>query len=86
MGSVIVYTLKCDNNHGFEEWFTSMAAYDDMTTAGKLACPVCDSTKIEKAPMAPSVSGSKESQYDRCQSMSEAPPCAQACAGSCAPR
>lgn len=83
---MIVYTLKCENNHGFEEWFTSMAAFDSMTAAGKVACPECDSTRIEKAPMAPSVSGSKESQYDRCQSMAEAPPCAQACGGGCMPR
>jgi len=83
---MIVYTLKCENNHGFEEWFTSMAAFDAMTAAGKLACPECDSTVVVKAPMAPSVSGSKESQYDRCQSMAEAPPCAQACGGGCMPR
>jgi hypothetical protein len=83
---MIVYTLKCENNHGFEEWFTSMAAFDELVGKGKLACPECDSTKIVKAPMAPSVSGAKESQYDRCQSMSEAPPCAQACGGGCSPR
>ncbi len=83
---MIVYTLKCENNHGFEEWFTSMGAFDALAAAGKLACPECDSSRVEKAPMAPSVSGSKESQYDRCQAMAEAPPCAQACGGSCLPR
>ena len=83
---MIVYTLQCDHGHAFEEWFTSMSAYDALVAAGKIGCPQCDSTAVTKAPMAPSVSGAKESQYDRCQSMSEAPPCASACAGSCAPR
>jgi len=33
---------------------------DLQAATGKLVCPVCDSRKVDKAPMAPSVSGTKK--------------------------
>ena len=57
---MIVYSLACDKQHHFEGWFASSAAYDEQAATGKLVCPVCDSSKVEKAPMAPSVSGTKK--------------------------
>jgi len=56
---VIVYSLKCDNSHEFEGWFASGAAFDEQAASGKLVCPVCESRRIGKAPMAPSVAGTK---------------------------
>lgn len=56
---MIAYNLRCDKKHEFEAWFSSSAAYDDQAAAGLVACPRCASTKVEKAPMAPSVSGTK---------------------------
>ena len=56
---MIVYGLACDEGHGFEGWFKDSAAYDAQAAEGKLVCPVCNSRKIEKAPMAPAVSGTK---------------------------
>jgi hypothetical protein len=58
---VIVYNLRCRNSHEFEGWFQDSAAFDAQAKSGKLACPVCDSHKVEKAIMAPSVSGAKKS-------------------------
>lgn len=55
---MIVYNLRCGNKHEFEGWFASSAAYDSQEAEGKLGCPVCDSRKIEKAPMAPSLPSS----------------------------
>jgi len=57
---MIVYSLACDKRHNFEGWFASSAAYDEQAATGKLVCPVCDSRKVDKAPMAPSVSGTKK--------------------------
>ena len=57
---MIVYTLKCENSHEFEAWFQSGTAYDDQAKTGKLVCPMCESHKIEKAMMAPAVSGTKK--------------------------
>lgn len=58
---MIVYTLRCANDHSFEGWFASSAAFDEQAATGKLLCPMCDSKKVEKAPMAPAVSGTKKS-------------------------
>lgn len=57
---VIVYSLACAKGHGFEGWFKDSAAYDTQAADGKLVCPVCNSRKVQKAPMAPAVSGTKK--------------------------
>jgi hypothetical protein len=57
---VIVYSLKCEKSHEFEAWFPSGAVYDDQAATGKLVCPMCGSGKIEKAIMAPALSGTKK--------------------------
>jgi len=57
---LIVYSLKCAKGHEFEGWFASSAAFDDQSAHGKLICPVCNSKKVAKAVMAPSVSGTKK--------------------------
>jgi hypothetical protein len=50
---VIKYSLVCDNEHQFESWFANSAAYDKQAKRKLVACPVCNSTKVEKALMAP---------------------------------
>jgi len=59
--AVISYTLRCHNGHEFEGWFRDSAAFDEQSVAGHLGCAVCDSMRIEKAIMAPAVSGTKKS-------------------------
>ena len=54
---MIVYSLKCAGEHVFEGWFKDSAAFDEQAAAGKLVCPSCMTRKIEKAPMAPAVTG-----------------------------
>ena len=59
---MIVFDLICGNvGHGFEGWFGSSSDYEDQRTRGLIACPVCGSTAIEKAVMAPNV-GLKSNQ------------------------
>src|SRR3984893_18026999 len=50
---MIRYTLACERQHSFESWFQNSAAYDKQAKRGLVACPVCNSTKVEKAIMAP---------------------------------
>jgi hypothetical protein len=50
---MIRYTLVCNKRHEFESWFATSAAYDKQAKRGLVACPVCGSTKVEKAIMAP---------------------------------
>ncbi|MEM7732460.1 MAG: DUF1178 family protein [Pseudomonadota bacterium] len=56
---MIQFTLKCDNDHRFDSWFASSAAFEKLQAAGMAACPVCGSNDVEKALMAPRVRGSK---------------------------
>lgn len=55
---MIVYDLTCDQDHEFESWFKNSSAYDSLRKSRKVSCPICSSTKIRKAPMAPRISKS----------------------------
>lgn len=57
---MILFDLKCSNGHEFETWFANSDAFEKQRKAKKVECPVCGDTKIEKALMAPSVSGTKK--------------------------
>lgn len=52
---MIQYSLSCDNGHRFDAWFKSAAAFDEQHGRGIVGCPMCTSTKVDKAPMAPAV-------------------------------
>lgn len=56
---MIRYALRCSRGHDFESWFQSSSVYDSQRKRKLVACPMCDSTDVEKAIMAPSVSSSK---------------------------
>jgi hypothetical protein len=57
---MIRYALACDNGHAFESWFQNSAAFEKQVKAGLVTCPACNSAKIEKTIMAPSVTGAKK--------------------------
>ena len=75
---MIRYALACDEGHAFESWFANSATYDRQVKRGLVSCPVCNSTKVEKAIMAPRVAGTK-SRGDASMSapMPEAPASSQ---------
>lgn len=61
---MIHYRLRCAGSsesgedggrHEFEGWFADSAAYDDQSARGLVSCPVCGSTRVEKAIMAPAL-------------------------------
>ncbi len=52
---MIVFDLNCGHGHVFEAWFGSSADYEAQRERGLIACPVCDDTRVQKAPMAPAV-------------------------------
>ena len=56
---MIKYELKCRKDHVFEAWFYDSATYDKQAAGGKVVCPVCNSRKVTKAPMAPRIARSK---------------------------
>ena len=66
---MIVYNLRCTNSHEFEGWFKDSSAFDEQTSSSKLVCPICNSKKVEKAIMAPAVSGAKKSNLSAPEEM-----------------
>ena len=52
---MIRFSLQCDKDHAFEGWFASNDAFDDQAASGIVECPLCGSTRVEKALMAPNV-------------------------------
>lgn len=50
---MILFQLRCANDHEFEGWFRDNAGFDAQSAAGEIACPVCASTQVGKAIMAP---------------------------------
>lgn len=57
---MIRYALGCEAGHTFESWFNNSAAFDRQAARGLIACPLCGSTKVEKAIMAPALSGGRD--------------------------
>ena len=57
---MIRYALICEQGHDFESWFQDSAAYDKQAKRRLIACPVCGSSKVEKAIMAPRLSSSSK--------------------------
>jgi len=57
---MIRYALACSKGHTFESWFQNSAAYDKQAKRGLVECPVCGDSKVEKALMAPTLSGTKK--------------------------
>jgi len=58
---MIRYALTCPNDDQFEGWFASSDDYDAQEAGGRIECPVCGSAEVRKAPMAPAVARSRES-------------------------
>ena len=56
---MIRYNLRCAKGHSFESWFQSSAAYESQEKRKLVNCPVCGSTKVERAIMAPQIVSKK---------------------------
>ena len=56
---MIKYQLRCRCEYEFEGWFPSSRAYTQQKNKGMIKCPMCDSTAVDKAIMAPNVKTTK---------------------------
>ena len=56
---MIHYHLRCEQGHAFESWFQSSSAYEAQEKRKLVSCPVCGSSKVERAIMAPQVVSKK---------------------------
>ena len=51
----IKFALICECNSKFEGWFPTNEDYENQLAKGQLLCPMCDSTKVRKDIMSPSI-------------------------------
>lgn len=58
---MISFSLSCDNDHEFDGWFRSNDDFEAQKKRGLVSCPVCHSTRIDKALMAPAVASGRDS-------------------------
>jgi hypothetical protein len=52
---MIHYALRCGDGHEFDGWFRNSQSFEDQASLGQLDCPVCASTAISRALMAPNI-------------------------------
>jgi hypothetical protein len=57
---MIRYALACAKGHGFDSWFQSSAAFDRQAKRGLITCPVCGSSKVDKAIMSPNIARARK--------------------------
>ena len=55
---MIKYNLKCVNKHEFESWFSDSKEFDRLKKKDLIECIFCQTKKVEKSIMSPSVANS----------------------------
>lgn len=56
---MIRFQIVCSADHEFEAWFRNSDDFDAQADRKLVSCPVCATTEVQKALMAPSVATSK---------------------------
>jgi len=56
---MILYRLRCKEEHEFDGWFRNGATFDAQRESGALECPVCGTATVSKALMAPSIASGR---------------------------
>jgi len=62
---MIIYDLRCDNEHMFEGWFQSAADFDAQISRQLIGCPQCDSQNVRRVPSAVAISGHSLPEAER---------------------
>ena len=53
---MIRFSLACEKDHSFDGWFRNGDDFEAQKARGLVSCPVCGSSSVDKALMAPAVS------------------------------
>lgn len=62
---MIVFDLRCEDNHVFEAWFRNSDAYELQALDGQVECPFCGSTSITKSLMSPNIASKGNRRTDK---------------------
>ena len=57
---MIKYLLKCNSKHEFESWFSDSKEFEKLKKKNLIECIFCQSKKVDKSIMSPSVIGQKK--------------------------
>ena len=71
---MILFDLKCENDHKFEAWFPSSSKYEYQLKKKMIVCPYCNSKKIKKSLMSPNLnvkSSSKKNSIEKKNQLSQ---------------
>lgn len=71
---MIVFDLVCATGHRFEGWFRSSDDFAAQRDGGDLACPVCNTQAVVKAPMAPAIPAKSNGEAHRSRNERNARP------------
>lgn len=52
---MIEYALVCNEEHSWQAWFANAASFEKQREEGLVRCPYCNSRKVRKALMTPSL-------------------------------
>ncbi|MDE2064675.1 MAG: DUF1178 family protein [Bradyrhizobium sp.] len=74
---MIHYNLRCKKGHAFESWFQSSSAYESQEKRKLVSCPVCGSTDVERAIMAPRIARKKGREKTASESLPVPAPAAE---------
>ena len=69
---MIVFDLKCTNDHVFEGWFRDSKTFERQAKKSQVVCPTCGDTGVEKALMAPNITASRTKAAAETQKAREA--------------
>ncbi|MDR3325899.1 MAG: DUF1178 family protein [Rhodospirillaceae bacterium] len=64
---MILYSIKCSNNHVFKEWFLNYKDCDLKIASNKINCPECNDHRVTKEIMAPFVGKNAQKELQCCQ-------------------
>jgi hypothetical protein len=82
---MIHYHLRCERDHAFESWFQSSSAYETQEKRKLVSCPVCGSTKVERAIMAPQIVSKRGHEISAPAAAAAPAPAAEAAAPASTP-
>jgi len=59
---MILFRLRCAQDHEFEAWFRDGDGFEAQHAAGEISCPMCGDASVEKAVMAPRLARAREAE------------------------
>jgi len=62
---MIKYNLTCECSYVFDSWFSSSEEFERLKKRKLITCTECNSSKVKKSIMAPSVYNSKKHNHEK---------------------